>query len=129
MLWLVASLFFCWCAFREIRGSIVAPPGYDAPLLLSKSYLALVLSLAVLFAWPTVHRWTFQHFLSVKATELADHRIAEVHCNTLFDTMLDTEMLAAGHANPRTGKIALQAPWCDRLMSYLRHPAQASATN
>src|SRR6266851_5498961 len=71
MLWILISLFFCLCAFREIRGSFVAPRGYDFPQPVSKTYLAIVLGLAVLFAWPTVHRWYFQCFLSVKATELA----------------------------------------------------------
>jgi hypothetical protein len=126
MLWILASLFFCWCAFREIRGSIVAPAGYDFPAPISKSYLALVLALAAGFAWPAMHTWYFQWLLSIKATELADNHRATVHCNTTFDTMLDPEMLAAGHANPRTGKIVLQAPWCGTLMSYLHHPARAT---
>src|ERR1700731_382203 len=126
MLWILTSLFFFWCAFREIRSSIVAPPGFDSPAPVSKPYLTLVLALAVLFAWPTVHRWHFQRFLSEKATELADNHRAKVHCNTLFDTMLDSEMLAAGHANPRTGKIGIQKPWCDTLMSYLAHPGRAT---
>jgi hypothetical protein len=56
---------------------------------------------------------------------LINHR-AKVHCNTMFDTMLDTEMLAAGHANPRTGEIGIQKPWCDTLMSYLAHPDRAT---
>src|SRR5580704_7351938 len=126
MLWILISLFFFWCAFREIRGSLVAPAGFDSPMPITKPYLTLVLALAVLFAWPTVHRWHFQRFLSEKATELADNHRAKVHCNTLFDTMLDSEMLAAGHANPRTGKIVIQKPWCSTLMAYLRHPARAS---
>ena len=104
MLWILTSLFFFWCAFREIRSSIVAPPGFDSPMPVSKPYLTLVLALAVLFAWPTVHRWHFQRFLSEKATELADNHRAKVHCNTMFDTMLDSEMLAAGHANARGGR-------------------------
>jgi hypothetical protein len=126
MLWILISLFFCWCAFREIRGSFIAPAGYDLPMPVSKPYLAVVLALAVLFAWPTVHRWHFQHFLSVKATELADNHRAKVHCNTMFDTMLDSEMLASGHANPRTGEIGIQKPWCGTLMSYLAHPGRAT---
>jgi len=125
MLWILASLFFCWCAFREIRRSIVAPAGFDFPAPLSKPYLALVLLLAAGFAWPPLHTWYFQRLLSAKATELADNRRAKVHCNTLFDTMLDPEMLAAGHANPDSGEIAIQQPWCGTLMSYLRHPARA----
>jgi hypothetical protein len=126
MLWIALSLFFLWCAFREVRASIVAPPGYDVPRPIYKPYLVIVLILAVLAAWPTVHRWYFEHFLSVKATELADNHRARVHCNTAFDTMLDPAMLAAGHANPATGKIGIQAPWCDRLSAYLRHPSRAS---
>jgi hypothetical protein len=126
MLWILISSFFLGCAFREVRASIVAPAGYDLPRPIYKPYLAIVLTLAVLFAWPTIHRWHFEHFLSAKATELADDHRARVHCNTLFDTMLDPEMLAAGHANPQTGKIAIQAPWCSRLMAYLRHPSRPS---
>lgn len=126
MLWILTSLFFIWCGFREIRRSIIAPPGFDFPTPLSKPYLALVLSLAVLFAWPPFHTWHFQRFLSAKATELADNHRAKVHCNTTFDTMLDTEMLAAGHANPKTGEIDIQHPWCGILMSYLEHPNRAT---
>ena len=40
--------------------------------------------------------------------------------------MVDPEMLAAGHANPKTGKIAIQKPWCATLMSYLAHPDRAT---
>jgi hypothetical protein len=126
MLWIAASLFFLWCAFREVRASLVAPPGFDLPRPVYKPYLAIVLALAALFAWPPVHTWYFERFLSQKATQLAEGHRATVHCNTVFDTMLDPEMLAAGHANPKTGKIALQHPWCDRLSAYLRHPNRAS---
>ncbi len=126
MLWIAASLFFLWCAFREVHASIVPPAGFDRTKPIYTPYLAAMLILAVLFAWPTVHRWYFEHYLSVKATQLADYHRATVHCNTVFDTMLDPEMLAAGHANPRTGKIGIQHPWCDRLSSYLSHPDRAS---
>jgi hypothetical protein len=126
LLWILASLFFAWCAFREIRGSIVAPAGYDNPQPVVKPYLALVLGLSVAFAWPPVHTWYFEWFLSVKATQLADEHRARVHCNTLFDTMVDPNMLASGHANPKTGRIVIQKPWCSTLMAYLRHPARAS---
>jgi hypothetical protein len=126
MLWILTSLFFVWCAFREVRGSIVAPAGYDFPVPVSKPYLAIVLVMAALFAWPPIHTWFFQRFLSAKATELADNHRAKVHCNTIFDTMIDSEMLASGHANPKTGEIGIQHPWCGTLMSYLRHPGRAS---
>jgi hypothetical protein len=126
MLWILASLFFFWCAFREVRRSIVPAPGFDFPAPISKEYLAIVVISAVILAWPPVHTWYFEGFLARKATELADNHLAKVHCNTLFDTMLDPEMLAAGHANPNTGKIVIQKPWCGTLMAYLRHPSRAS---
>jgi hypothetical protein len=126
MLWIAASLFFLWCAFREVHASIVPPAGFDRTKPVYAPYVAAMLILAMLSAWPTLHRWYFQHYLSVKATQLADYHRASVHCNTVFDTMLDPEMLAAGHANPRTGQIGIQHPWCDRLSSYLSHPNRAS---
>jgi hypothetical protein len=126
MLWILTSLFFLWCAFHEVRTSLVAPPGFSQPLPLSKPYLAVVLALAVVFAWPPVHTWFFERFLSAKATELADGRRAKVHCNTVWDTMLDREMFAAGHANPDSGEIGLQHPWCSTLRSYLNHPDHAN---
>jgi hypothetical protein len=85
-----------------------------------------VLALAALIAWPPVHTWHFEHFLSAKASVLADNRRAKVHCNTIWDTMLDAEMLAAAHANPQTGEIGIQHPWCDTLRSYLNHPGRAT---
>jgi hypothetical protein len=126
MLWILASLFFLWCAFREIHASIVAPSGFDSPRPIYKPYLAIVLVLAVLFAWPPLHRWHFEHFLSARATELADDHPARVHCSTVVDTIFDPEMLSGGHADPRTGRIVIQPPGCGTLSSYLHHPDRAS---
>lgn len=125
MLWIIASLFFAWCAFREVRASIVPPAGFASPVPIFKPYLALMLALTLAFAWTPVHTWHFQRFLSEKATELAEDHQAKVHCNTVFDTMVDPEMLASGHANIRTGQIGIQSPWCSTLMSYLDHPERA----
>ena len=61
----------------------------------------------------------------MRASVLAEGRSAYVHCNTILDTLFDPEMLASGHANPETGKIAIQSPWCGTMMSYLRHPGRA----
>jgi hypothetical protein len=58
MLWILLSLLFLWCAFREVRASIVAPPDFDSPRPVSKPYLATVLVLAALFAWPPLYRCT-----------------------------------------------------------------------
>ena len=43
MLWIAASLFFLWCAFREVRAAVVPPPGFDQTSPVYKPYLALVL--------------------------------------------------------------------------------------
>jgi hypothetical protein len=128
MLWILISLFFCWLIVREIYQTIVPPKGFDRPMStkINIPYVAGVTALALLFAWPPFHYWRFEHYLSGKATILADAHRAKVHCNTIFDTFLDTNSLAAGHANPKTGEIVFQYPWCSRLMDYLDHPATAS---
>ena len=128
MLWLVCSLFFCWMFVRECLSTIVTPTGYDSPIAKTVSipFLLFYASLALVFAWPPFHYWRFEHFLSGKATVIADFHPAKVHCNTIFDTFLDTNYFAAGHADPRTGQIVFQYPWCNRLMTYLDHPQKAN---
>jgi len=126
MPWILISSLFLWCAFREVCASLIAPAGFDAPRPVYTPYLATVLLLAVLFAWPPLHRWHFEHFLSARATELADNHRARVHCSTMFDTIFDPQMLSGAHADPRTGKIVIQPPGCTTLRSYLHHPDRAS---
>jgi hypothetical protein len=128
MLWIIVSLFFCWLIFREFRSHWADRPGYDGPdpRPVSKSYLALVASLALLFAWPPFNQWRVERYLSAKARELAESPHAKVHCNTIFDTLFDREVFASGHANPATGQIVFQYPWCDRVMDYRAHPERAN---
>jgi hypothetical protein len=127
MLWILTSLFFCWLIFREIYSTIVAPKGFDRPMsTINKPYVAGLTVLALLFAWPPFSYWRFEHYLSGKATILADAHRAKVHCNTIVDTFMDTHYFAAGHANPKTGEIVFQYPWCSRLMAYRNHPERAS---
>ena len=126
MLWILASLTFTWLAFRELRASMTPRRGYAVTRPAYKPYLFLCLTLALLFAWPPVKYWRFERMLSNKASELADNRPAEAHCNTITDTMLDNQQLAAGHANFDTGKIVFQYGWCARLMDYLDDPQHAS---
>ena len=127
MLWILLSLLCVYCAFREVRASVVAPTGFDSPRSVYKPYLAIMLVMAAGFAWPPTHRWHFERFLSARATELADNRRARVHCSTMVDTIFDPQVLAAGHADPRTGKIVIQPPGCSILSSYLNHPGRATA--
>jgi len=127
MLWLLISLFFCWLVFREIRKHQVAPEGHDDPdsSPVDKTYIAIMGCLALAFAWPPFHYWHFERFLTRTANHLAETHHAKVHCNTVFDTLFDTNSLSIGHANIETGEIVIQYPWCATLMDYLSHPAKA----
>ena len=46
----------------------------------------------------------------------------QVNLTSFFDTWIDPNSLASGHANPQSGQIVFQAPWCGVLMDPLRHP-------
>ncbi|STY29877.1 Uncharacterised protein [Legionella wadsworthii] len=116
MLWALISLFFFWAVYRELTGNMP----------ISKGYLIVMLSLALLFAWPPFHLWYFERFLTKVANELAENHPAKVHCNTLFDTLFDEEVKVMGHADPKTGYIVIQYPKCYLLMDYVRHPERAS---
>ena len=126
MLWVILSLGFLWCAWTELRTAIVAPAGYSWPRPLNKPALIVWLALAALCAWPPLQQWRLERLLSSTATTLAEGRPAQVHCNSLFDTLFDTEMLAGGHADLDSGRIVLQPQGCSALTAYLRHPERAS---
>lgn len=121
MLWLALSLTFAWLAVREL----LSPWSRNHPQPIYPPYLLLVSALAVGFAWPPVSTWRFERFLESRARTLTEGRPVSLHCNTVFDTMLDPSALAAGHANLQTGRIVLQKPWCSTLRDYLDDPASA----
>jgi hypothetical protein len=125
MFWILLALVFLWLIFREFRSVTVAP--VDMPLAkeVSKPYVSVLAILALLALWQPVHLWLFERHLSAIATELADSRVAHVHCNTVTDTLFDPDSTNIGHASPQTGQIAFQYPWCNTLMSYLRHAERA----
>lgn len=121
MLLTLCALFFAGLAVREIFGNF----RQDRPDPIFLPYLLLVSVLAVVCAWPPLSAWRFERFLEHKAMLLTDGKPATVHCNTVFDTMLDGQQLAAGHANPVTGEIVFQKPWCGHLRDYLDDPEAA----
>jgi hypothetical protein len=92
---------------------------------MSKPYISVLSALTLLSLWQPIHTWQFQRRLSAVSTVLADSHIAHVHCNTVIDTLFDQNSTNIGHARPDTGEIAFQYPWCNTLMSYLRHPERA----
>lgn len=126
MLWVILSVAFLWCAWTELRAGFVAPPGYSLPRPVNKPVLVVWLALAIGCAWPPLQHWRLERLLSATATTLAEGRQADVHCNSLFDTLFDTEMLAGGHVQFGSGKIVLQPQGCSAIKGYLRHPERAS---
>ncbi|WP_222937617.1 hypothetical protein [Spartinivicinus ruber] len=70
--------------------------------------------------------WRFEQYLSEKASVLSFPRPAYVHCNSPLDAIFDNSVRRAGHANPMTGEIVFQYPWCYDLMDYLDSPGSAT---
>ncbi len=122
MLWWALTALFLWLALREVYYGFVPKPGFTRPQEIQKSYVAITLLLAAACAYTPVRYLRFEHFLTAKARILSESSKATVHCNTFFDTAIDPMALASGHANPDTGRIVFQKPWCSVLMAYLRHP-------
>ncbi|MDI1351965.1 MAG: hypothetical protein PSV35_04230 [bacterium] len=116
MLWIMFSLIFFWFFFKE----------WNSQLPTSNTYLAIMFVLGLVCALPPIQHWRFEHLLTQIARKLAEGHPANVHCNTLFDTMFDEEIGISGHADPRTGYIVIQYPVCSTLMNYLKHPYRAN---
>jgi hypothetical protein len=121
MLMTLCAIFFGWLAVREIFGRFRT----DRPEPIYVPYLLLVSALAIACAWPPLSAWRFERFLERNAMRLTDGKPVSVHCNTVLDTMLDRHSLYAGHANPTTGEIVFQKPWCGHLRQYLSDPQGA----
>lgn len=122
MLWWALAALFAWLGLREIYYGIVTRPGFSEPQQIFKVYVAIMLTIAVVLAYVPARKFLFERFLTREARILSESNKATVHCNTLFDTWIDPNSLASGHANPETGQIVFQAPWCGVLMDHLRHP-------
>lgn len=116
MFWIILSLFFFWLVFRELTGRFP----------IDKLYLTLIVTLALVTAWPPFHYWRFECFLNTIARQLAENHPVTVHCNTLWDTLWDEDARVGGHEDFKTGYIVIQYPRCYLLMDYLKHPATAN---
>ncbi|HET8898085.1 MAG TPA: hypothetical protein VFN09_04845 [Rhodanobacteraceae bacterium] len=125
LLWIMAGFFF-WLALRELRAGLFGRTGYAGRAAIDLPYIGLMLALGTVFAYPALERARLEHILLQKARILAGTNKVSVHCNTLFDSFLDRNVFAAGHANEATGAIVFQHPWCSRLIDYLHHPASAN---
>jgi hypothetical protein len=124
VLWIALSLFFVGLIYRELTNPALEFADFE---LFDWGYLVVLFVIAAFFAWRPIRYWRFETRLENYASILADQRPVTVHCNTGFDAIFDNEVNVAGHADPRTGAIVLQYPWCAHLMDYLADPGRASA--
>jgi hypothetical protein len=127
VLWWMIAGFFLWLCLREIYYGFVPPPGYDFPYpKISIPYVVVTAALAAEAAYTPIRYSFFEQFLTEKARVLSESQKAAVHCNTFLDSVFDSNVLAAGHAQVETGRIVLQYPWCKTLLNHLRQPEKAS---
>ncbi len=124
MLWWALTALFLWLALREVYHGFVPMRGYAQPQDIQKTYVVIALVLAAACAYTPLRYLRFEHFLTERARLLSGSDKAQVHCNTFFDTAVDPMSLASGHANPETGRIVFQKPWCSVLMAHLRNPGK-----
>ena len=119
MLLLLFSLCFFGLAVKEVfRKKLVDP--LDIP------FLSVMLILGIACAWSPVRTWFFEKYLEENAYLLSLNSQVSVHCNTALDSIFDNQLNVAGHANPRTGKIVFQIPWCDHIRNYIKNPHAAN---
>jgi hypothetical protein len=121
MLLMLLALFFVVLALRELLGGLRSDRrgGIYVP------YLLLVTGLAIACAWLPVRTWRFERFLEDRAVLLTDGKPVSVHCNSVIDTLFDPNVMFAGHANPETGEVVFQKPWCGHLRDFLDDPQGA----
>ncbi len=126
MLWWCLSAFFAWLSIREIYFGFVPRRGFFSPnQRIWTSYVAICTLLATAFAYIPLRHAYIERYLTGKARILSESEKAFVHCNTFFDTVFDSNVMAVGHASLETGRIVLQYPLCGQLMDHLRSPEKA----
>lgn len=121
MFWyLLLAAFFAWLIYRELK----RPIPFDAPRgSFSYGYLGVLGTLFAVCAWLIIDHIRFERMLTLHARELSGNPNATVHCQSLFETMVDPLPMAVAHARPDTGEIEFKATWCSHLDDHLRDPA------
>jgi len=112
-LFLISFIFF-WLIFREFR----RPQKKDN---FTWGYILVCLLLGMLAMMPMLRHWHFENFLETKAEMLTDGKNVDLTCTTALLSMFQ-RFGFAGTANPRTGKIVIQYPYCNHLRGYLKNP-------
>lgn len=86
-------------------------------------YRAVLLGLALVFAWTPLKFWKFEKTLSIHASSFADRPGVKVQCTSVFDSIFDQyDVSRAGSAYVETGVIVFHYGWCKNFMDYLEDP-------
>ncbi|MEM6985156.1 MAG: hypothetical protein AAF499_01350 [Pseudomonadota bacterium] len=123
MFWyLLFAGFFAWLIYREIQ----RPVPFDAPRgSFSYGYMGTLSLLFLFCAWLIIDHVRFERMLTQHARVVSGNPDADVHCQSLLETMLDPMPMAVAHARPDTGQIEFKATWCSHLADHLDDPANA----
>lgn len=119
MLLILLALCFFGLAVKEVLRKKTIDP-------LDKPFISIMVLLGVACAWSPIRTWAFESYLEDMTALLSGNFAVSVHCNTALDSIFDNQLNVAGHANPRTGKVVFQIPWCDHIRNYIKDPASAN---
>lgn len=128
MLWWIGSAIFFGLAIRAIRaerkdkGVPQPETKFSTPI---AGVVGLLCFVGALLTIPPLRGLWLEHRLHELAVELSETKKTSVHCNTFFDSLVDPNYGAAGHANIETGDIVVQPPGCEHLQGYLSDPEAA----
>jgi hypothetical protein len=117
-------LFFVYLIYRELRHNRNLPNRFDT---FNKTYLAVLILLAISSLWLPLKQWRLESFLSEKASELAGIQSVTVHCNSLLDSIFTPSVNLAGLAYFEERKIVFEYQWCNYITEYLDHPENVSS--
>ena len=122
MILLLISAICIWLICREIFGPTDELGGF------SLAYVLILAVLAFACARPVYKTWRLEHYLSEKASVIAERENVSVKCNSLFDTIFAGKglELLAGTAYFDTGEIFFEHGWCKNFSGYLDHPENPS---
>jgi hypothetical protein len=127
VLWWLTSGFFAWLSLREIYFRFVPRTGFARPNAhISAPYVLTTAVLSGAFAYTPLRYAHFEQFLTERAQILSESTKAAVHCNTFVDSMFDSQVFSAGHAQFDTGRIVFQHPWCGELINHLKRPERST---
>ncbi len=122
-MYLLIALLGAWLFCREFQ----RPTPFDEPRgAFEYGYLAVTAAVCWGGAMAAYDHVRFEQILSEHAREVSGHPNADVYCQSLADTMVDTLPMSVAHANPESGQIEFKATWCGHMRDYIDDPEKAS---